>query len=192
MWARIIMEKSIMWEIREYFKNIFIIMVLLLPIYCLIRYKILKCKITDKKREIIMLIFLLYIVALTTQAVLPKFIIDFNGIHNIETGIHKLNLVPFRFLVDIYNETIIKGDIVFFLINIVGNTLLFVPLGFCIPLLWNVSYSKAMFIGFCYTLFIEVAQMFMPRVSDVDDLILNSIGVAAGVLLHLVYAKKKK
>lgn len=41
-----------------------------------------------------------------------------------------------------------------------------------------------MLIGFLYTLFIELTQMFMPRVSDVDDLILNSFGVFIGILIH--------
>lgn len=173
-----------MWEIREYFKNIFIIMALLLPFYYVIRFKILKLGTNNIKREVMMLVFLLYIIGLTSQAILPKFIIDFNGIHNIEPGIHKVNLLPFRFLNDIYNETIIKGDVIFFLINIVGNTLLFVPIGICIPLLWNISYGKVMLIGFLYTLFIELTQMFMPRVSDVDDLILNSFGVFIGILIH--------
>ena len=180
-----------MWEIREYFKNIFIIMVLLLPIYYFLRFKIFKCNTNDKKREVIMLIFVLYMIALTSQAILPKFIINFDGIHNIETGTHRVNLIPFKFLRDIYNETIVKGDIVFFLINIVGNTLLFVPLGFCIPLLWNIPYDKVMLIGLAYTLFIEITQMFMPRVSDVDDLILNCTGVIIGVFIHSIVLNQK-
>lgn len=179
-----------MWEIKEYFKNIFIIMILFLPVYYLVRFKILKCNTRDTKREIIMLIFILYMIGLTAQAILPKYIIDTKGIHNIETGTHKLNLIPFRFLGDIYNETILKGDIVFFLINIVGNILLFVPLGFCIPLLWDIPYNKVILIGFCYTLFIEVTQMFMPRITDIDDLILNSIGVAIGILIHSIFIKR--
>ena len=180
-----------MWEIREYFKNIFIIMVLLLPVYYVVRFKILKCSTNDKKREVIMLIFLLYMIALTSQAILPKFIIDFSGIHIIETGTHVFNLVPFKFLGDIYRETILKGDIVFFLINIVGNTLLFVPIGICLPLLWNIPYDKVMLIGLCYSLFIEVTQMFMPRVSDVDDIILNCLGVFIGIVIHSIVKKRK-
>lgn len=180
-----------MWEIREYFKNIFIIMLVLVPIYYLVRFKILKCNTNDKKREIIMIIFLLYMIALTSQAILPKFIIDFNGIHVIEKGMHRMNPVPFKFLGDIYNETILKGDIVFFLINIVGNIILFVPMGFCIPLLWNLSYGKVMLIGLGYTLFIELTQMFMPRVTDVDDIILNCLGVYIGIVIHSLIKKKK-
>lgn len=173
-----------MWEIREYFKNIFIIMLVLVPIYYLVRFKMLKCNTNDKKREIIMVVFLLYMIALTSQAILPKFIINLDGIQIIEKGMHKVNLVPFRFLGDIYNKTILEGDIVFFLINIVGNTLLFVPIGFCIPLLWNISYKKVMLIGLGYTLFIELTQMLMPRVTDVDDIILNSLGVLIGITIH--------
>ena len=180
-----------MWEIREYFKNIFIIMLLSLPIYYLVRHKILKCNANDKKREVIMILFVLYMIALTSQAILPKFIINFNGIHNIEKGIHRVNLVPFKFLDDIYNETILKGDIVFFLINIVGNIILFVPIGLCLPFLWNIPYDKVMLIGFCYSLIIELTQMFMPRVSDVDDLILNCIGVVIGVFIHSIVINQK-
>ena len=178
-----------MWEIREYFKNIFIIMILFLPIYYLVRFKIFKFSIKNKIKEIIMLIFVLYIIGLTSQAILPKFIIDLNGIHNIETGEHKTNLIPFLFLTDIYNETIIKGDIVFFLINIVGNTLLFMPIGICLPYIFNLSYKKTMFFGFCYSLFIELTQMLMPRITDVDDLILNSIGVLIGIFIYKNFIK---
>lgn len=180
-----------MWEIREYFKNIFIIMILSLPIYYVIKFKILKYNTPNKKREVIMLVFILYMIGLTSQAILPKFIIDFNGIHNIELGTHRVNMMPFKFLKDIYNETILKGDIVFFLINIVGNTLLFVPIGICVPLIWNISYKKVMLIGFCYTLFIELTQMIMPRVSDIDDIILNSFGVYIGILIHKYFIKTR-
>ena len=178
-----------MWEIREYLKNIFIIMLSLMPVYYLFRFKIFKYNTSDKKREIIMLLFTLYMIALTSQAILPKFIIDFNGIHIIEIGTHKLNLIPFKFLKDIYNETIIKGNIAFFLINIAGNILLFVPIGVFVPLLWNISYDKVMLIGLCYTLFIELTQIFMPRVTDIDDVILNLVGVFIGIVIHRI--KKK-
>ena len=79
----------------------------------------------------------------------------------------------------------------FFLINIVGNTLLFVPIGVCLPLLWNIPYDKVMLIGLCYSLFIEVTQMFMPRVSDVDDIILNCLGVFIGIVIHSIVKKRK-
>ena len=179
-----------MWEIREYFKNIIIIMGLFLPFYYLLRFKVFKHNSNNKKREVIMLIFVLYMIALTSQAILPKFIIDIDGIHIIEKGTHKLNVVPFKFLKDIYDETIIKGNIVFFLINIMGNTLLFVPIGICLPYLWNISYNKVMLIGLCYTIFIETMQMFMPRVSDVDDIILNCVGVEIGVIIYNFAIKK--
>ena len=129
-------------EILEYFKNIFIIMIILMPIYFIIRYKILKVKPTNKKREILLVVFILYMIALTLQIVTPKFIIDMNGIHIIHQDLDNINIIPFYFFYDIYNECFVMKNYNYFFINIIGNIILFIPIGIFLPLLWNVSYSS--------------------------------------------------
>lgn len=72
-------------------------------------------------------------------------------------------------------------------INIVGNILIFSPLGMTIPLLekrlnrgWLV-----VLLGLSFSLMIELAQTFLiGRVFDVDDLILNSFGTLVGFLVY--------
>ena len=69
---------------------------------------------------------------------------------------------------------------------------MFMPFGFLIPLLWNVSNKKVIVIGFCSSLFIEFCQLFLTRGTDVDDLILNTIGTILGLLLYKMVYKKFK
>ena len=64
------------------------------------------------------------------------------------------------------------------------------PFGFIIPLLWKVSDKKVIVIGFWSSLFIEICQLFLTRGTDVDDLILNTLGVVFGLLFYKLLYKK--
>lgn len=178
-------------EILEYFKNIFIIMIILMPIYFIIRYKILKIKPTNKKREILLVVFILYMIALTLQIVTPKFIIDMNGIHIIHQDLDNINIIPFYIFVDFYNECIKKGEYNYLFINIFGNILLFIPIGFLLPYLFNIKYKRVMLYGIMFSFIVEIIQIWLPRVTDIDDIILNNIGVYIGILLYKKYLKSK-
>ena len=65
------------------------------------------------------------------------------------------------------------------------NVLLFVPLGVLLPLLWGRFRSgwKTVLFGFCLSLGVECLQMFTLRLTDVDDLITNTLGTAVGWLI---------
>ena len=66
-----------------------------------------------------------------------------------------------------------------------GNIGIFLPIGFFHALLWrrrSLLYSTA--IGFLTSLTIETIQLFIDRGTDLDDLILNTAGAAAGYLLY--------
>ena len=70
-------------------------------------------------------------------------------------------------------------------VNLYGNIGMFVPTGIILPILYKGvdRLWKAVAIGFSMSLTIEVSQLlFYERTSDVDDLILNTIGVAIGFL----------
>lgn len=67
-----------------------------------------------------------------------------------------------------------------------GNVLLFVPFGFLLPLLWlrlNRSW-RVLALGAGTSLGIELAQIAMPGIhrADVDDVLLNTMGVGLGWL----------
>ena len=89
-----------------------------------------------------------------------------------------INLVPIVHLFETYDG---------WLINIIGNITMFIPVGlvwpFCFPKLNTVC--KAILAGGGLSLFIEITQLpFFSRCSDIDDLLLNTTGVAIGVLIY--------
>ena len=96
----------------------------------------------------------------------------------------RVNLIPFVNLFD-YES---KRDILW---NVIGNTAMFIPSGIVLPIIykqldrfWKVVGAGAM-ISFC----IEIIQLpFSVRASDVDDLILNTLGVVIG---YGIYAAVK-
>lgn len=76
-----------------------------------------------------------------------------------------------------------------FPINFLGNILLFVPLGFLIPLVTEEdSWGKIIRIGFSLSLLIEMIQFITLRgCFDVDDIVLNTMGMIVGTgLLKIV------
>ena len=69
-----------------------------------------------------------------------------------------------------------------YIINTVLNILLFVPLGFLIPTIWNEyrSLKNVFLIGIGLSLIIEILQIFTFRLTDIDDLITNTLGTIIG------------
>ena len=77
-------------------------------------------------------------------------------------------------------------------IQVLGNLFLLAPLGLFLPVLgpkfrhWGAILGA----GFLVTLTIEIFQYFLAvRVFDIDDLILNTLGVSIGFLLYRLLAK---
>lgn len=70
------------------------------------------------------------------------------------------------------------------LFNILGNLILFLPFGFFSALLWRGStWRRSLATGAAITGFIECWQLLVGRAFDIDDLILNTLGVLAGAWL---------
>ena len=93
----------------------------------------------------------------------------------------RINLLPFVHLFDyeIMSEAVL---------NLVGNILMFVPVGIVYPIVYKKldTHAKVLAAGAGFSLAIEILQLpFFDRVSDVDDLILNSLGYALGYLIYL-------
>lgn len=100
----------------------------------------------------------------------------------------RINWVPFANLLDYSN----KGEI---LLNVVGNTAMFVPLGIVWPSVFRKldTHWKVIVAGIGASLCIEILQLpFFDRVTDIDDLILNSLGFLAGYGLYLLVRAGKK
>ena len=83
---------------------------------------------------------------------------------------HRVNLIPFS-----------QGDSLF---NIVGNVVMFLPFGFLAALLWRGwTGRRALCAGLGITAGIECWQVLVGRFFDIDDIILNALGVFCGFLL---------
>ena len=89
-----------------------------------------------------------------------------------------VNLIPFVGMADSLRNTLL-------------NVLLFIPLGFLLPLLWQRyrNMGNAMLFAFFATLTIELSQLFSSRATDVDDLITNFVGALVGYLLARIFTK---
>ena len=66
-----------------------------------------------------------------------------------------------------------------------GTMGMFLPIGFFTALLWRRERLwRSTLVGFLASLSIETIQLFIDRGTDLDDLILNTVGAAAGYLLY--------
>ena len=94
----------------------------------------------------------------------------------------RINLVPFVSLFE-YDES---RDAI---INFIGNTTMFIPIGIIWPIVYKKldSHIKVIAAGVGFSLFVELLQLpFYDRVSDIDDLLLNSLGFVTGYGIYLL------
>lgn len=94
----------------------------------------------------------------------------------------RINLIPF---VNLLNYEVFKE----ILINVIGNTAMFIPLGVIWPSVFKQlnTHGKVFTAGIATSLIIEILQLpFFDRVSDIDDLILNTVGFMSGYGLYLL------
>lgn len=94
----------------------------------------------------------------------------------------RINLLPFVYLFDYPKFSEI-------LINVIGNTTMFVPIGIVWPSVFKKldSHGKVIVAGVGFSFCIEILQLpFYDRVSDIDDLILNSLGYLVGYGIYLL------
>ena len=100
----------------------------------------------------------------------------------------RINLLPLVYLMDY--------DILWEMkINIIGNTAMFIPIGIIWPSVFRKlnTHGKVIAAGVGFSLFIEILQLpFYDRVTDIDDLILNSLGFVIGYGIFLLVRKLKK
>lgn len=102
---------------------------------------------------------------------------------------HQINVIPF--VSDLIHPLVAPKtvlDLILLLVNAaiesLLNLVLFIPYGVLLYVLWGVHNEKAVaWNGFSFSVLIELSQLFNIRVTDIDDLILNTLGTVLGVVL---------
>ena len=141
--------------------------------------------------ELILSVFVLYVSIVLEVTIVPASI---SGLNNPREP--ALNVIP---VINTYKQFIStlaetnKTDTGYALENIIGNILLFLPLGMFLPYLFRAFNSIRNLILICLlgSLTIELTQLILRqfgtyRTVDIDDIILNTIG---GILGWLIYTK---
>lgn len=143
--------------------EVFSSVIFVVPAIFLLQYVILKQRSFSKTAAV--MIFALYLTAVFSAAGIPS--VTFWRFHP------EFNLIP---LIDIVNSP------PEYIRNTILNIILFVPLGFFVPVIWKEyrSMRVILMMGLGLSLFIELLQMFTFRLTDVDDLITNTMGTMLG------------
>ena len=107
-----------------------------------------------------------------------------SGFH-LDIRIDEISFIPLKGIIEMLQDGITRHSF----INIIGNVIMFMPVGFLLPLIYTKveSCKKVVAIGFCISLLVEVSQLFLIRGTDVDDLILNTLGTLLGYLVFLIF-----
>lgn len=119
------------------------------------------------RRFLLVTLLLVYLVVLFALALRPS-----------TANVQLVNIVPF--------SSIVRGLCAggpLFVINIIGNIAVFVPLGVLLPKLhpWFHYWITTLIIGIALSTTIEALQwVSAQRVADVDDLLLNALGTWIG------------
>lgn len=89
------------------------------------------------------------------------------------------NLVPFKTIAPLLLG---RGHRLIAMANLLGNIVPFMPIGFLAPLVFrSFSWQKALLLGIATGLTFELTELvFRVGIFDVDDIILNAVGVLLG------------
>ena len=77
-------------------------------------------------------------------------------------------------------------------ISAILNIIFFMPFGFLLPTLWEKyrALLPTLYTGILFSIIIEIGQLFIPfRTSDINDLIMNSIGTIFGWIIFNIMSK---
>lgn len=156
-------------------------------------YNVVKNKRINIAREIILFIFFVYFLFLLLLTIFKggriEFSNQFNSFMYREHGLLGIiNIVPIKETINtfMHSETGMRNS----LRNVIGNILVFMPLGFFIPLLFEKfnNLKKVLKVGCLSSLAIELSQLFVgSNVCDIDDVIYNTLGALAGFICYKTF-----
>ncbi len=198
---------AILLAVKSFFIGALPWFIFLFAIYLVARIIFLFIKCPSKiiwTREIGYALLCLYIIFILSSTVLPE-VATHNGINiyypdggfgTSHMSGEYLNLIPGNIFMGLAHSFKFYDGFTLW-ISILGNIMLFFPFGFLFSLLYDSSIKVNLLVGSSFSLLIELYQLFLARATDVDDVILNTIGMLLGCLLarlalRLKYVKHKK
>lgn len=136
-------------------------------------------KYQEKIHYIIGYLLMFYLLIMLKEVIGFPSISNWQRVLNVQGNIFDLNisLIPFV-------NGILHSDYL--------NVVMFIPLGFFLPLMWRKYHNgfEIIKLGFYLSLFIELSQLFTRfRATDINDLITNTIGAAVGWSIYFVFSK---
>ena len=145
-----------------------------------------KQKQIDWKREAVLLLMYINLAVIIRFTFFPMSKVDGHIqplIFDIATAFpFRVNLLPLVNLFD-YDS---KRDL---LLNVIGNVAMFIPSGIVLPIIYKGldTFLKVLLTGAGISFCIEIIQLpFSVRATDIDDLILNSVGVIIGYGIYVL------
>jgi glycopeptide antibiotics resistance protein len=144
--------------------------------------------------------FSVYLCVLYRNTVQTLFFVDklHYSTKNLHFIVHSVNLIPIKGIIEVLHNNPSP------LFQIVGNSFMLTPFAFALLYFeWAKSNKQAIWYSFLCTVLIEVVQFLqsilgsifgigMGRSSDIDDVILNTLGAVVGVGCYLLWVKIKK
>ena len=156
-------------------------------------YNVVKNKRINIAREIILFIFFVYFLFLLLLTIFKggriEFSNQFNSFMYREHGLLGIiNIVPIKETINtfMHSETGMRNS----LRNLIGNILVFMPLGFFMPLLFDKfnNLKKVLKVGCLSSLATELSQLFVGgNVCDIDDVIYNTLGALTGFICYKTF-----
>ncbi len=147
--------------------NIFLLIDLGLFVGLYAIYYILRLRRQPPARRLIKTLFFAYAALLLLLTVSPMQMI---AAGRVSVSLHDINRAAFQYNLDR---------------EIIGNILLFLPLGFLLPLAYPKLKDWTILIAILTSIAIELLQQSIGRVSDTTDVINNSLGSIIGFYLAL-------
>jgi len=149
-------------------------------------------KISKKERILrycIFALFILYIIILL-RITLFKQASMYNLFAAIGASERTISIIPFKSIFDMISSDI---SLMRILENVLGNIIIFIPFGLLLPIILKKEYKNIVLCGIIFSAFIEIIQfIFGLGSTDIDDLLLNTIGVIIGYLLFITIKNKAK
>ena len=162
---------------------VFVVIYLIYRICCYV-----KSKRFDALKEFLYFILFLYF-SVIAQVTIFKHGHVFEWPSNRVATMHRINLIP---LIETIKMLTDGWNIGYSYYQVIANILLFMPLGFLLPLLFeDIRSLKKVFVYGCLTsVIIEVSQIFtVMNVVDIDDVMLNTLGAVLGYACYLIFTQ---